>query len=95
MKTTPVQLYGHHIYMQFEQCIVLDQIMRQKPSQIKFIECLNNIRLGDVTKSDWEKVNSRALSNLSIEERQVFDQNDAILFTETSGYSSSSNSSIG
>ena len=80
---TPIQWYGHSIYMQFKDCIILDEIMRQKPSQRKFIECLNNIRQGTVKHQDWQQLNERALSNLSMEERQQFEQDDTILLTET------------
>ena len=80
---TPMQWYGHMAYMQFRQCIVLDEIMRQKPSQIKFINCLNNIREGTIQKTDWQQLNERTLGNLSFEERQLFEQDDTILLTET------------
>ena len=80
---TPIQWYGHLKYMQFEKCIILDEIMRQKPSQRKFIACLNNLREGNVKQSDWEKLNERSLSNLSLKERQQFEQDDTILLTET------------
>ena len=81
--SSPIQWYGHSIYMQFYQCIILDEIMRQKPSQIKFIKCLDNIREGTVEMRDWQQLNERCLTNLTIEERQQFEQDDTILLTET------------
>ena len=69
--------------MQFKHCIILDEIMRQKPSQIEFIKCLNNIREGKVTQADWSKLNERSLSNLPLQERICFEQDQTILLTET------------
>ena len=44
---------------------------------------MNNIRLGTVKYTDWEELNARVLSNLSLEEKDKFDKDDTILLTET------------
>ena len=70
--SSPADIAGYTIYMSFNDVVILDEVMRQKPSQVKLLTILNKIRLGKVTQTDWNEINSRALCNLSDEEKQNF-----------------------
>ena len=80
--STPVHRFGHALYMGIQHCIILDEIMRQKPSQKELIACLNNVRSGNITRQDWEKLNSRSLEELPQQEKDLFSGPDSIMLTE-------------
>ena len=76
---------GHSLYNEFVDVVVLDQIMRQKPDQIKLLNKLDHKRSGNVTRHDWEDVDKRVLSELSHDEKRQFENcsSNVICLTET------------
>jgi ATP-dependent DNA helicase PIF1 len=67
----------------FSRAFNLTQQMRQQGQtemDNKFQEALGHLRLGSVTKADWEFFQSRVLANLSLEDQQRFEQS-TFLFT--------------
>ena len=81
--SSPVQRYGFAVYQIIERVIILDEIMRQKPSQQDFITLLNHVRLGEITQCDWETINSRSIHNLTENEKEIFAGQRSITLTET------------
>ena len=62
------------LYQQFDRCIILDTIMRQRgESAATFRQFLNNLADGKVTEDQWKYLCSRELNILSPEERELFD----------------------
>ncbi|XP_066921518.1 uncharacterized protein [Clytia hemisphaerica] len=59
--------------------------MRQQPNQSALLRRLDNLRIGNVTRKDWEEINQRCYDNLSPEEKKNFDDetSDVICLTET------------
>ena len=83
--SSPTNIAGYTIYTSFNDVIILDEVMRQKPSQVKLLKYLNNIRLGKVTQTDWNDINERAFANLPDREKQNFNYSNPSLIwlTET------------
>ena len=67
---------GYEIYIgTFRDVIVLDEIMRQQPSQIKLLDRLNNIRTGQITQNDWREINARSKANLQMGPNNEWEKN--------------------
>ncbi|XP_057294620.1 uncharacterized protein LOC130623148 [Hydractinia symbiolongicarpus] len=81
--SSPAVHAGYAIYRSFNQVVVLDQVMRQKPDQIKLLERLNRIRTGQITQLDWQDINSRTFDSLPSSEKSFFSSENAIWLTET------------
>ena len=81
----PSTVAGYAAYKSFTDVIVLDQVVRQDPSQAMLKATLNNLRVGEVCEDDCKFVNNRALSRLSPEEKYNYDPNNPSLIwlTET------------
>ena len=73
-----------HLYRStFSRAFNLTQQMRQQgrtEMDNKFQEALGHLRIGTVTKADWEFFQSRVLANLSLEDQERFQQS-TFLFT--------------
>ena len=70
LSSKPCAIAGHFLYNSFTDCIVLDEVMRQRPSQKKLLRRL--IRCGEVTEQDWNEINERAFCNLTDDEKVNF-----------------------
>ncbi|XP_066924594.1 uncharacterized protein [Clytia hemisphaerica] len=83
--TTPIEAAGNLVYSNFQDVIVLEEIMRQKPDQMALLKRLDNLRTGNVTRKDWEEINARSLNSLCEEEKRNFDSevSNVICLTET------------
>ena len=83
--STPCNIAGHAVYKAFTDVIILDEVVRQKPSQIKLLNRLNHIRIGKVDQKDWNEINDRAFNNLHDNEKKKFNKENPnlILLTET------------
>ena len=80
----PDELAGFTIYRNFNDCIVLNQTMRQSESGKRLLARLLRIRNGSVTQQDWIDINSRYEKDLSIEEQAMFkNAGSTITFHET------------
>lgn len=81
--SSPAVHAGYAIYRSFTQVVVLDQVMRQKPDQIKLLDRLNRIRTGKITQLDWQDINSRTFDSLPSSEKSFFSSENTIWRTET------------
>lgn len=83
--TTPIEAAGNLVYSNFQDVIVLEEIMRQKPDQMALLKRLDNLRTGNVTRKDWEEINARSHNSLCEEEKRNFDSevSNVICLTET------------
>ena len=83
--SSPANIAGYTIYTSFNDVIILDEVMRQKPSQVKLLKNRNNIRVGKVTQTDWNDINERVFDNLPDREKQHFNSSkqSLIWLTET------------
>ena len=80
INSTPDELAGYAIYRNFEECVLLNQTMRQSTSEKRLLERLLRIRSGSITQQDWIDINSRYEGNLSVEEKMKF-QNQQLTIT--------------
>ena len=71
-------------YITIETVIVLDEIMRQKPSQVALRRRLENIRNGTISQKDCKEIKDRHIDNLPNHEKANFNTNpNAIWLCET------------
>ncbi|KAE8740385.1 hypothetical protein FOCC_FOCC014124 [Frankliniella occidentalis] len=63
-------LHGKAAFESFDGSIVLTSVMRQRDSKLKSV--LDNVGCGQVTSEDYEYLKSRFVSNVSIEEKDMF-----------------------
>ena len=78
--STPCNIAVHAVYKAFTDVIILDEVMRQKPSQIKLLNRLNHIRIGKVDQKDCNEINDRAFNNLHDNEKKKFNKETQILY---------------
>ena len=83
--SSPANISGYTVYRSFNDVVILDEVLRQKPSQANLLSILNNLRLGKVTQADWNNLNNRAFCNLRHEEKGSFSSSNPslIYLTET------------
>ena len=79
---SPAWHKGHAIYNSFTDVIVLNELMRQNNSQLRFRQLLDNIRLGKITQGDHMLIQQRLLDNLPPQEREEFENDNVILLAE-------------
>lgn len=69
-----VDIAGHNAYCQFNETVILQQIVRQKgDGQAAFRDALNSLRHGRPSVEHWRLLCSRVQAQLSIEEVASFD----------------------
>ena len=79
----PDKLAGYGIYRSFNDCIVLDQTMRQGPDQLEFLKILLRVREGKILQNDWQVINSRFEGELTHEEKIGFESETCLTVMET------------
>ena len=81
--STPAIRAGYALYQLFENVIILQETMRQKPDQKVLLERLLRIRRGEITQDDWNAINSRYEGDLSEPEKKKFKSSSTITLCET------------
>ena len=77
------QFACYSIYRQFEDCVVLNQTMRQGKDEQALLNRLLRIRNGTVNQQDWLDINSRYEENLTDEQKLEFQHEKVITLHET------------
>ena len=81
--SAPDELAGFAIYRKFEDCIVLDQTMRQGKDEQDLLQRLLRIRNGTVNQKDWIDINNRYEKDLSTNDKRSFEHGQVMTLYET------------
>ena len=72
----PDEQLGRLAYEQFRQTVELSIVMRQQGTDndaVRFRAALDHLRVGEVTRVDWETLVTRVCGNLTVREQTSFD----------------------